>query len=692
MKKTIILITLISILQLSCDDFENPVDSGNSLPNFGGDLTILSKSEHELKLSWESVSGASEYIIERRSDSENTFYIIGSSEETEYVDYGLDSNQIYWYRVYGKNGDNTTNSLIGSKQPYFPEIINLEAEYSMDEGIIIDWELDNTSEEGLTEDYALSSTPKYEIDFRIGQESDFENLTDSESESNYTYSNIINFTGDSFQYRIKAYTDYNYSNEKVVSWNGLDVFSNIAGTYIEPDDSQSINLDINTQMNNYYVVGYSNDTTIIDATIDQQNLILDSGTTHGAATITLLFYYEDSGNNLNVLDYKELVYSVVPDIFSGLDSFTIQEDSQDETLTITLPDNLSAQAIIVPNINDANVDITYSYSDEEVSINPVKDYNTQDGGNSSATLNVRIYDPSVGYDYDKDIDLIISSVNDAPMIDPISIAIIEDSNTEPIDLEEYFSTYQDSYFDNNLANQDFEGDELSYTFVDNTGEIITIPVMGASSGYIMNEGELFLNSQGTYLFYTPFPNRHGVDIISFQVSDGLESSTQEYITITVSPVADNPTVSENIPTLYEVVEDSENNLILIQGEDVDCDYVTDDTQAQCDFSYSIEDSTSHGELDLSSLLSDNFINYIPSEDFSENSQEATGIYICSEDIYSDIYNDLTDCEENCTDSEGVDAACIIGNDSFRFKICNTQSYDSDCSNVATIIFNVSNTI
>ena len=129
MKKNFILITTILLLQMSCDDFSNPVDPYNQLPNFDDDLTIMSTSEHELHLSWPTVSGADEYIIERRSDLEEDFYIIASIEKQAcddgctYTDSNLNSNELYWYKVYGKSGYNTTTTLIETGQPYFPKPI-----------------------------------------------------------------------------------------------------------------------------------------------------------------------------------------------------------------------------------------------------------------------------------------------------------------------------------------------------------------------------------------------------------------------------------------------------------------------------------------------------------------------------------------------------------------------------------------
>ena len=71
--------------------------------------------------------------------------------------------------------------------------------------------------------------------------------------------------------------------------------------------------------------------------------------------------------------------------------------------------------------------------------------------------------------------------------------------------------------------------------------------------------------------YTPGLNYHGADSFTFKVSDGTSDSNTSTVSITISPVNDDPDAIDDNPT---VAEDSGANIIDVRSNDVDVDLDT----------------------------------------------------------------------------------------------------------------------
>ncbi|PQO34778.1 tandem-95 repeat protein [Bremerella cremea] len=116
------------------------------------------------------------------------------------------------------------------------------------------------------------------------------------------------------------------------------------------------------------------------------------------------------------------------------------------------------------------------------------------------------------------VAITVDSVNDAP-----------DANSDS------FLTNEDVavIFDVLINDTDVEGDSLSVTGV------------AAPS-----HGSAVLNVDGT-VTYTPDPNFNGVDSFTYTISDGLGGADTATVSVTVSPVNDNPVATNDVSTTVE---------------------------------------------------------------------------------------------------------------------------------------------
>jgi hypothetical protein len=129
------------------------------------------------------------------------------------------------------------------------------------------------------------------------------------------------------------------------------------------------------------------------------------------------------------------------------------------------------------------------------------------------------------------VSFIIIPVNDAP--EAVAQFIMMDEDTER---------------EITLEGRDVDGDELSFI-------ILTIPRKGSLSGTAPN------------LTYRPHANAHGFDSFTFRVSDGLEESRPETVSIAIQPVNDAPRAQAQFVGLAEDTRKS----IVLEGTDVDGD-------------------------------------------------------------------------------------------------------------------------
>jgi len=222
-------------------------------------------------------------------------------------------------------------------------------------------------------------------------------------------------------------------------------------------------------------------------------------------------------------------------IVSLIDHITLDEDT---TATLALDDYVS----------DNNPDSTLTWTvtgntNIQITIDPVTHVATfVPAGNWSGQEDVTFtaYDPSGNYGQDN-VRVIVNPVNDAPWIDPVipDQTAQEDSAPWSLDLKNY--------------QHDVESSTLIWTVsgVDASLLIITID---ANSNAI----------------FTLVPNRDGNDTVTFTLSDGLASVSQDVL-VTVTPINHAPVIIAFSPVLNVVMNEGSSQLFAITASDLDND-------------------------------------------------------------------------------------------------------------------------
>ena len=131
------------------------------------------------------------------------------------------------------------------------------------------------------------------------------------------------------------------------------------------------------------------------------------------------------------------------------------------------------------------------------------------------------------------VSITVTAVNDAPVANPLSLTLNEDSSTN-------FT----------LTASDVDSGALTYT-------VLTAPTNGTLSGTAPN------------LTYTPAVNFNGTDTIRFSASDGSLSSTA-LVSLAVLPVTDAPVANgQSVSTSEDA-----SVVITLTGTDLDGDAIT----------------------------------------------------------------------------------------------------------------------
>ena len=261
----------------------------------------------------------------------------------------------------------------------------------------------------------------------------------------------------------------------------------------------------------------TNDTDADGDTIDQA--ILQSTTAHGNLTLNLdgTFLYLPHPN------------------FNGTDSFTYfardsvhgETSATPATVTITItavPDAPIANAAQVSTAEDTLLNGTLTGSDAD------GDSLAYSAGSTAAAHGVVVINPNGTFTYtpaanyfggdsfsfkvndgtfnsaDATVTVTVTSVNDVPVANPLSISMNEDTP-----------------FNGSLTGSDVEGSPLTYS----QGSVLAA------------HGSVTINPNGSFN-YTPTANYSGPDSFTFKVNDGTANSAEATVTVTVSSLNDVP--------------------------------------------------------------------------------------------------------------------------------------------------------
>jgi fibronectin type 3 domain-containing protein len=146
-------------------------------------------------VSWNSVSGASEYYIYRSTSSSGSYESIGSASSTSYTDNTVSSGTTYYYKVsaYNNCGEGSQSSYaFATTIPGVPSNVSA-AESTTSSGITVSWD----TVDGATGYYVYRSTSSSTSSFsKVGT------ITSSSSTS-YTDNTVE--SGTAYYYKVSAY-------------------------------------------------------------------------------------------------------------------------------------------------------------------------------------------------------------------------------------------------------------------------------------------------------------------------------------------------------------------------------------------------------------------------------------------------------------------------------------------------------
>ena len=340
-------------------------------------------------------------------------------------------------------------------------------------------------------------------------------------------------------------SDVSFSAPQDYSGNETFTVSVTDGTIV---DSQSITVTVNAV----------NDAPVLSSIGNLQFL------EDGDLTV-LLSAFDVEGDNLSFsiqggtdivtsISGVELVFNPNQDYF-GSEEFTV-------TVTDGLLEDSETFSVIVESVNDAPVLVTVSdvsfdedtsgstsLSAEDVDGDDLE-FSISGGSDIIATLSGSDISFSAPQDYNGS-EIFTVSVTDGTDTDSQSITITVNAvNDAPVAQSIQVETYEDAATVIQLDGSDVDSNLLTYT-------VTTNPLNG------------ILNVDGGLVTYTPNLNYFGNDSFSYLLSDGILSSNEAVVTLSVLSINDAPSIitaapieaTEDIEYVYQVeVEDPDNDV------------------------------------------------------------------------------------------------------------------------------------
>ncbi|NSM25556.1 tandem-95 repeat protein [Shewanella sp. ZOR0012] len=322
------------------------------------------------------------------------------------------------------------------------------------------------------------------------------------------------------------------------------------------------------------VVANVNDAPTISSTA------LTSATQDAAYSYTLVATDSDVGDSVTLSAVtlpSWLSFNPATGVLSGTPT-NANVGSHAVVLRATDVDGLTADqsfSIVVANVNDAPTitssaqtsatqDAAYSYTlvatdsdvGDSVTLSAVTlpswlSFNAATGVLSGTPTNTNVGSHAVvlratdvdGLTADQSFTIAVANVNDAPVASNQSVALEEDSSVMIT-----------------LAGEDADNDPLTY-------EISAQPASGT------------LEQHGSVWLYTPEKDFNGTDSIGFIAKDAELSSEPATVTITVTPVNDDPQAVDDSYTLTSTANDTYSLAVLANDVDVDGDTLSIDGAA-----------------------------------------------------------------------------------------------------------------
>ena len=305
---------------------------------------------------------------------------------------------------------------------------------------------------------------------------------------------------------------------------------------------QVVTLDIrdyaaDTNIANYTVT--AENTTEVDCSVSGNTLTLTPASGYnGTASCTVRAIdtcnsFADSTFNINV----NFIDTTNP-IVTLIDTVTLDEDTN-TTLNLDdyVSDNNPDSALTWNVTGNVNVQITIDPVTHIVTFAPAGNWSGQED------LTFTAYDPSGNYGQDN-VRIIVNPLNDAPWIDPVipNQTAQEDAAPWTLDLKNY--------------QNDVESSILIWTVSGVDASLLSITIDANNNA-----------------IFTLVPNMNGSDLVTFTLSDGLASASQDVL-ITVNPLNHAPTIDTFSPILNVNINEGSSQLFAITASDIDGDVLT----------------------------------------------------------------------------------------------------------------------
>ena len=239
--------------------------------------------------------------------------------------------------------------------------------------------------------------------------------------------------------------------------------------------------------------------------------------------------------------------------------------------TLTLQEDTTKVATLTATDADSNDTFTFSmvaqpqHGTLSLDSNGTFSYTPNPNFNGRDSFSYRVNDGTTD-SVEQSVDIEVTAVNDAIVPTFTRLIAQEDSNTTAT---------------------------LTATNVDNNSSILTFSIV-----VMPQHGTISLDSNGSFI-YTPNPNFSGSDSFAYKVSDGVDDSVEQNVTITVININDKAVAT---PTTLTLQEDT-TKVATLRAIDVDGDTLT----------FRVVTQPQHGTLNLEANGS---FSYTPNSNFN----------------------------------------------------------------------------